>query len=158
MFYLFLIDVSYIWFLVGFLCIVIELTVPGLFYFLSGSIAALIVGLSVIFFNPNITIQMILFCVISIINFLLLKKYTEKSLHAQKDHYTPHMSKLVGKEAIVVIEIKKGISGQVRINNEIWMAYAFDNQEYEIGAKVRINAISGVHVIVQPFGKDKNDH
>jgi len=156
-FYLFLIDVSYIWFLVGFLCIVIELTVPGLFYFLSGSIAALIVGLSVIFFDPSITVQIILFCIISIINFLLLKKYTEKSLYVQKDHYAPHVSKLLGKEAIVITEIKKGFSGQVRINNEIWMAYAVDNQECEIGTKVRINATSGVHVIVQPLG-EKNDY
>lgn len=149
MLYFFLNNVSSLWFLISFLCIVVELIVPGLFYFLSGSIAALSVGIITGFFNTGLSGQLLLFLGISIIVFLLLKKWTEKNVKNERNNYVPHVSKLVGKEAIVTEEIKENSSGQVKIHNEIWMAYAEHHQKILVNTKVRIMSISGVHVIVQ---------
>lgn len=148
---IFLNNASSIWFLISFLCIIVELAIPGLFYFLSGSISALIIGIIVAFFQLGLTRQLSLFLGISVIIFLILKKWAEKNVRNEKNTYVSHVSKLIGKEGIVTQEITEDNAGQIKIHNEIWMAYASHNQKILVNTKVRIIAISGVHVIVQPL-------
>ena len=59
---------------------------------------------------------------------------------------------LIGGEAIVTEEINtENNTGRVKIRSEEWGAVSKDSARISAGAKVKVLAISGNKVIVQPY-------
>ncbi len=128
---------SLIWFLVGVVFLFAELMIPGfiLIFFTAG---CWIAGISVWLLKIDLTTQVIVFTISSLVLLFTLRKYSLKtfkgtSLDNVDDTYTDSK---IGKTAIVTKEITPGISGEVKVMGSFWRAVA--DTDIEIGQSVVI--------------------
>ncbi len=138
-----------IWFVIFIVLLFIELITVNLvsIWFAVGSLAALIVSL----FIDSITIQTIVFIVVSIIVLLLTKKITGK-LRKRKIIPTNY-DRIIGQKGIVIKNIANGEYGEVKVNGSIWTASA--SKRIIKGSSVKIERIDGVKVVVKEMEDDK---
>jgi membrane protein implicated in regulation of membrane protease activity len=139
-----------IWFLFAASCFLLELSFPGLFYFLACSVAALLLsGITSVASQLGIFSQLLIFVLIFFISLFVLKKVVRKT-ETQSHAYKSHLDALIGKEGEVITEITEIVPGQVKIKNEVWLAYSVEKEvTLEQGIKVVVVGIRGVHVLVK---------
>ncbi len=121
---------SLIWFLVGVAFLIAELAVPGfiLIFFTAGSwIAALVTWL----FDIELTSQILIFLVSSLILLFTLRKYSLKIFKGKTrdgvdDHYTDSK---IGKTAIVTKTITPNMPGEIKVMGSFWRAISDINIE-----------------------------
>ncbi len=134
----------------GFLVIVF-LIVEGMtdalvsFWFAIGSLAALIVSL----FHVSWQIQLFVFILMSVLMLIALRPLSKKYLH--RNIVKTNADALVGKEGIVKesIDPLRG-SGRIFIGGLDWAAKSSDNRVIPVDAKVTVEKIEGVSLIVTP--------
>ena len=128
---------SLIWFLVGVAFLIAEMIMPAfiLIFFTAGCwIAALVVWL----FDIELTNQIVIFLVASLILLFTLRKYSLKIFRGKTqddidDHYTDSK---IGKTAIVTKKIAPNMPGEIKVMGSFWRATA--NEEIEEGISVLI--------------------
>ncbi len=128
---------SLIWFLVGVAFLIAELIMPAfiLIFFTAGCwIAALVVWL----FDIELTVQILVFLVSSLVLLFTLRKYSLKIFRGKTqddidDHYTDSK---IGKTAIVTKKIAPNMPGEIKVMGSFWRAIA--NEEIEEGISVLI--------------------
>jgi len=128
---------SLIWFLVGVVFLIAEMIMPAfiLIFFTAGCwIAAIVVWL----FDIELTNQIIIFLVASLILLFTLRKYRMKIFRGKThddidDHYTDSK---IGKTAIVTKKITPNMPGEIKVMGSFWRATA--NEEIEEGISVLI--------------------
>ena len=137
----------YIWLVLAIVLAITELVTAGLttIWFSVGALASLLLVLCGV---DNITVQIVVFVLVSLISLIvtrpLVKKYIKKKVQPT------NADRCIGKEAFVTEEINNILSkGAVKINGIEWSARSEDNSVIENGAKVKIISIDGVKVIVQ---------
>ena len=137
----------YIWLVLAIVLAITELVTAGLttIWFSVGALASLLLVLCGV---DNITVQIVVFVLVSLISLIvtrpLVKKYINKKVQPT------NADRCIGKEAFVTEEINNILSkGAVKINGIEWSARSEDNSVIENGAKVKIISIDGVKVIVQ---------
>jgi membrane protein implicated in regulation of membrane protease activity len=116
---------SLIWFLIGVVFLIAELLVPGfiLIFFTAGSwIAALIILL----INIELSIQILIFIVSSLILLFTLRKYSLKTFKGATresidDNYA---ASKIGKKAIVTKTITPTVPGEIKVIGSFWRAIA----------------------------------
>ena len=116
---------SLIWFLVGVVFLIAELFLPGfiLIFFTAGSwIAAITAWLT----NVDLTGQIIIFTVSSLLLLLTLRKYSLKTFKGSTrddvdDQYTESK---IGKTGIVSKKIAPHVPGEVKVMGSFWRATA----------------------------------
>lgn len=124
----------------------LELTHPGLFFFLSlsvGGCAALgtwIAGLS-------LEIQAVSFAVSAVLAFVLLRAFVAH--RKAGTHHKTNVEGLIGKKAIVESRIAFPSSGLVKVHGEVWSARAQEQDVLNAGEFVEIVAVIGCHLIVK---------
>lgn len=133
-----------IWVAIGIICIIIEIFTPG-FLFLSFGVGAILTGLAALII-PSIVFQILTFAVITLIVFLLSRKFSKKLISA--DYEDTNVKALVGKTGKVTQKIPANEKGYVKIGGEEWAAVAKDNGEIAKDVQVTINDIEGNKVIV----------
>jgi len=126
-----------IWFLVGVAFLIAEMLIPGfiLIFFTAGS---WIVGLSILLFEIDLTTQVIVFIVSSLILLFTLRKYSIKTFKGdtpEKVDDTYAESK-IGKTAIVTKTITPSIPGEIKVMGSFWRAVA--DSEIDEGQSVVI--------------------
>lgn len=136
-----------IWFIVAAIMFVGEMICPifFMFWFAIGAIGALVVS----FITANITVQVIVFVVISCVLLLFMKPLTNKLKTKTKDEL--NTNSVIGKHAVVVEEINdlKG-TGKVKINGEVWKALSDDETAIILtDSQVTVERIDGVKLIVR---------
>lgn len=134
-----------IWLIVAAFFFILEIATEGflVFWFGIGAIAA--IGTS--FLTENISIQIAVFAVVSIILVLSTRKLTDK----MKPKEVPtNVYTILGKKAVVsqAIDNLKG-SGQIKIDGDIWSAKSEDDEPIEESASVEILNIDGVKAVVK---------
>ena len=136
-------SLSVVWFILFTLFLVIEIMTVNLvtIWFAAGALVALFAS----FFIDSLTVQIILFIVVSVIAVIgmkpLLKKFKGFSI-------TPTNSdRVIGKVGEVVKKIEKNNYGEVKIFGNTWTAYSDD--EIDVGEKVKVLSIEGVKLIVE---------
>lgn len=134
-----------IWLIVAAFFFILEIATEGflVFWFGIGAVAA--IGTS--FLTENISIQIAVFAVVSIILVLSTRKLTDK----MKPKEVPtNVYTILGKKAVVsqAIDNLKG-SGQIKIDGDIWSAKSEDDEPIEEGASVEILNIDGVRAVVK---------
>jgi membrane protein implicated in regulation of membrane protease activity len=139
----------YFWFFFSFLCIFFELISPGLFYFLSCGFSAFIVAIIDTFFNTSVFVQGIVFFLIFVLLFFVLKIFVTDRFNEKKSQYKSHLLTLIAQEGIVVMQIQDDIPGQVRIKNEVWLAYSCVPGNIIIGRRIIVIAVRGAHLVVR---------
>lgn len=128
---------SLIWFLAGVAFLIAELVMPAfiLIFFTAGCwIAAVVVGL----FEIELTKQILIFLVSSLILLFTLRKYSLKIFRGKTqdeidDHYSDSK---IGKTAIVTKKITPHMIGEIKVMGSFWRATA--NEKIEEGRSVLI--------------------
>ena len=133
-----------IWVAIGIICIIIEIFTPG-FLFLRFGVVAIITGLAALII-PSITFQVLTFAVITLIVFLLSRKFSKKLISA--DYEETNVKALIGKTGKVTQEISANEKGYVKIGGEEWAAVSKDNNKINKDTLVTVNDIEGNKVIV----------
>lgn len=138
-------DLWTIWLIIGIVCLILEIFTPG-FYFMSIGAAAILTGLFG-FFVANFLLQLIVFVILSLIIFLLLRKIANKFFF--KDNIETNVMALVGKKAKVTQNIEADEKGYVKVDGEEWMAITTSGKELVVGTRVEIVKIEGTKLVVK---------
>lgn len=138
-----------IWLIIAGVCFVIEIITVGFLVFWF-AIAALIVAALSLFIN-NLIAQTAIFIVLSSLLILFTRSFSKKI--TKSDNTITNSNRLIGKTAIVKKAISSDNMGQVKIEGELWSAVLDSDYSLTIpeGSTVKINAISGVKLIVEPI-------
>ena len=133
-----------IWIVIGIICVVIEIFTPG-FLFLSFGIGAILTGLAALVI-PSITFQVLTFAVLTLIIFMLSRKFSKKLISTNYEE--TNVKALVGKTGKVTQEIPANEKGYVKIGGEEWAAVSKDNNRINKDTRITVKDIEGNKVIV----------
>lgn len=140
-----------IWVAIGIICVIIEIFTPG-FLFLSFGVGAIITGLLALVI-PSIAFQVLAFAIITLIVFLLSRKFSKKFI--SNNYEETNVKALVGKTGKVTQQIPINEKGYVKIGGEEWSAVSKDNNEIKKDARIVVNDIEGNKVIVTLIEEEK---
>ena len=110
-----------IWFIVGFVLLILEFALPGLIIFFFG-IGAWIVALACLFTDLSFNNQLILFMVSSLLSVLLLRKSLRKMLMSRKLPCGLLEDEFIGKTAKAETAISPGNNGKIAFKGSSWQA------------------------------------
>ncbi len=137
----------YIWLVLAIVFAITEAVTVGLttIWFSLGALASLLLVLCGV---DSITIQIIVFVLVSLLSLIAARPLVKKYIN-QRTQPT-NADRCIGKEAFVTEEINNILSkGAVKVNGIEWSARSEDNSVIASGEKVKIISIDGVKVIVQ---------
>lgn len=118
-------------------------------WFVVGAVAAAFTTL----FTPSILIQSAVFLIVSLIALLVTRPVVRK-IRAQKAVEKTNAGRLIGMVGDVVSDIKdREQIGQVKVSGEVWSAKT-NNAPINKNTKVKVLAIDGVKLIVEPLNKE----
>ncbi len=139
----------YFWVFVGLVFLLFELGAPGLFYFLSFTLAAFCTAVASVFIS-SLLYQMLFFVFSTIISIYVLRIWLVHMLEGDGvQAYESNVAALLGKNVNVIVEIAQDNSGQVKVAGEIWSARSVDGQKIKKDSRVIIIKVIGVHLIVK---------
>jgi len=145
---------SLIWFLIGVAFLIAEFSIPGfiLIFFTAG---CWIVGLIVWLTDIDITIQIIIFIVSSLVLLFSLRKYSIKTFKGttRDDVDDRYSESKIGKTAIVTKAITQGVPGEIKVMGSFWRAIS--DIKIEEGQSVLIESQEsedGLTFKVKPLG------
>lgn len=140
---------SFVWMII-FLCLVfLELSTVNMvsIWFAIGALASFILS----FWVSDLTIQITVFVVVSIISLLFTRKFVKK-VRGGKIEPT-NLDRVIGKIGIVTEEIEKLEPGEVKVDGKKWSAIS--TKKIKVGSKVEILSIDGVKLNVKEV-KEEN--
>jgi membrane protein implicated in regulation of membrane protease activity len=122
-----ILNTAVIWFLVGFLCFILEFLLPGLILFFF-AVGAWVVAILSLFIDMNINTQLIIFLASSIFTILLFRKWVKKIIYTKK-HTTELEDEFLGKTGKAETYIGPGQNGKVDFKGTRWDARSADSIE-----------------------------
>lgn len=133
------------WLIICITTLVIEIFTSSLvsIWFSIGALIAFIVeyiGLEMIW-------QVITFVGVSVLTFLLIRPHLSKFIKSPK--IKTNTDSLIGKVGEVIEDIDPLNVGKVKVNDQVWTAKSFEEEEIKKGSKVEILKIEGVKLIVK---------
>lgn len=137
---------SIAWLILLAVLLLIEIITLGLttIWFAGGALVAFIVSL----FYDNLLLEIILFLVISVLLLYFTRPYVIKYFNPKR--IKTNYEGLVGKEALVIMAIDNiHGQGQVIVDGQEWTARSSDSSMIDVGARVIVQDISGVKLIVK---------
>jgi membrane protein implicated in regulation of membrane protease activity len=138
-----------LWICFALLISLLELGHPGLFYFLSLALGALVASV-VDFLGFSFLVQVVIFGVSSLILWLILA-YFVTSMLDKKHPYRSNVYAMKGMRGVVIEPIEPFRPGAVKVAGQIWSALAANNQQIEEGTVVEVVDVRGVHLVVNIF-------
>lgn len=140
-------EMMILWLIVLVAALVIEAMTMGLttIWFGGGALAAMIVEL----LNGSISIQVIVFLIISLILLFYTRPIAVK--HFNKKRERTNLDTVIGKTAVVTIPIHNlKETGQVMLDGKEWTARSNDSsKQFDKDALVKIVSIHGVKLMVE---------
>lgn len=133
------------WFIVAALLGIVELVVPGILAIWL-AIAALLVGIVVVAFDPSLTVQLAAFSVLSVALVWASRQFL--SQHPLKsDHPTLNQRGVsyIGSIFPVEQDIRNG-RGKVRVGDSVWLA---EGEDAAAGTEVRVTGVNGSALVVE---------
>ncbi len=134
------------WGLLFGLCILLELSSPGYFFFLSFSIGAFVALVST-WFGVSLKAALVIFLGVSVVSFILLRYYASWLVHKKK--FETNVYALPGKKGVVLSQIDPFARGWVKLDGEVWAAMSQDETSIEKDAVIEVMRSLGSHVIVK---------
>lgn len=136
---------AFFWLMIALFFLVLELGNPGLFFFLSFCIGALITMGATLFGFETVIPQIGIFFTTSLLSFVCLKMWLKRAtVHSKKTN----SDALIGKSGIVMKTILVESPGLVKIGGEVWSARSLHGAIIATGASIKVVAVSGAHLIV----------
>lgn len=142
----------YIWTAIAILFAIGELVTAGFFLLPFGAAAAVSAVLA--FFEFNFIIQGVIFVILSIIFFILLRKIAEKVTVKQPEGVGA--DRFIGYEGIVLEEIDnlKG-TGLVKVGMDEWRGKSLDGLNIPKDNKIKVAGVEGTRLIVKAHKKEE---
>jgi len=134
-----------VWIVAGLLLAALEMVVPGLVIIWFG-IAGVVTGILAIFVR-NPYVQFGVFAVLSTVLVVFSQKIARKITHDEPEPVGAN--RMVGVTGLVVLDVKPPDLGRVKVMGEEWRAIA--QGVILAGSPVRVLAVSGTHLIVEPI-------
>lgn len=139
---------SLIWFILGFVLLILEFLVPGLILVFFGA-AAWILALILLFADLSLDIQIILFLVLSLSSVSLLRKYIRrKSGNPSIEQYSLE-TEILGKTAKAETAIPVQGTGRVFLNGTSWMAVNQGEEEIAAHQEVVVKGWRSITLLVE---------
>lgn len=144
-------NLFFFWLVVAVLFLILEVGSPGLFYFLSFCVGAVLSAAASLYFDST-SIQSVVFLAGTIIALLVLK-YGIKSW--KKHHKLPatNIDALHGKQGIVLETITVQNPGMVKVEGQIWSAKSKNDESIQAGAIIEVVSCTGAFLIVKEVSK-----
>ena len=139
-----------IWFLIGIILLLMELTAPGLVVFFFGVGACIVAIACLIFDQLGINGQLIIFIVSSVLLLVCLRAWLKGIFYGRisaKDDGLSSMNEFVGQKAVVNEKIDPKLGGRVEFNGTNWKAVA--DSEIAAGVGVEIVAVDNLTLKVK---------
>jgi membrane protein implicated in regulation of membrane protease activity len=138
-------NISLIWFLVGFVFFILEFLIPGfvLFFF---AVGAWIVSLLSVFIDLTFNMQLVIFLASTVLSILLLRKWLKKIIFTKK-YISEIEDEFIGKTAIAETFIGPGNEGKVEFRGISWNANSEDT--IQKGETVVIAGNQSIKLIVK---------
>ena len=136
-----------VWLILAGIFVIFEMIIPTDFLIFWLGIGAAITSICSIFID-NITIQIGLFCISSVLLIFctkpFIKKFTKNSANMPTNAYSS-----IGKTGIVISDIDPiSGKGQVKIGNEVWSAKSTNQEIIKKDTIIKVDSIEGVKVLV----------
>ncbi len=146
----------YYWLILGVLLIIIEIFTPG-FVVASFGIGCIFASLGA-YLGFNLPLQILLFCLGTMIVFFGIRPFYKKHILPDKDREPTNIDALKGQKALVTenIDPLKDI-GRIKIGGEDWRAVIENNETIKAGEWVEVERIDGVKAIVKKSSDTKED-
>ncbi|MBN1153471.1 NfeD family protein [candidate division KSB1 bacterium] len=136
----------WIWIFFAVLFIVAEIFTAGFFIFWFG-IAAAVVGILALFGVSSVW-QWIAFIVLSAVLTIISRRFADKFTSKQPDGIGA--DRFLGRTGIVIEKIDNDKNtGRIRLDQEEWRAESVNDELIEVGTKVKILKVEGVHLVVE---------
>lgn len=136
-----------IWVILAGIFVIFEMVIPTDFLIFWVGMGALITAV-VSIFTDNITVQIAVFCISSILLIFCTKPFVKKFMKNSANINTNAYS-IIGKTGIVISEIDSiSGKGQIKVGTEVWSAKTNTQAKIEEGTLVKVDSIDGVKAIV----------
>lgn len=101
----------------------------------------------------NFYVQCAVFIFVSAALVILMRKKIRKSFESGRSKTNTDL--IIGKTAVVEVDIPEGEVGRVRVGGMSWAAYTNESRTVSSGEKVKILEISGVKLLCVPLDGTK---
>lgn len=132
---------SWNWLALALLLYIVELVTLTGFFFWIGNAALILWMFMLAFSGVSLTVQILLFCLLGIINAMIWKVYMKKSQHSpEAKTLNRRADSYVGRE-VTLDQPTMNTRGKVAIDDSTWNIKA--DQDYPAGTKVVIHSVDG---------------
>jgi len=146
------VNFTVMWLLVGIVLVLIELAMPGLFFFLSFAFGSLF-GAIASFIGYSLLVQCFVVLLVSLIQFNSMRRVLRRFNEVKAEQGETNMQGLIGRVAHVVRAIIPPNHGYVKIGGEEWAAEHVNQELIEKDTQVRVVRVVGNRVIVKKYDK-----
>ncbi|MBN2424019.1 MAG: NfeD family protein [Calditrichaceae bacterium] len=138
-----------LWFIIGLVFILLEFIMPGFIIVFFG-VGAWVTSLVCLVFDINLTAQLFLFIIISVLSLQIFRKYLKTRFFSDNEKIGDILEdEFIGKTAIVEVPIKAGFEGRVMFKGAQWTATS--EADIKKGAKVKIIDKESITLKVEPI-------
>ena len=136
------------WLILGFVCLILELSSGDFFLFCVsiGAFASSLLSLTGVAF----TWQVLLFVAVSVICIFFVRPVMLRHFRRKDGDKPSGADALVGRTGIVTERIEAGGFGRVKIDGDDWKAKCNGSGAVEKGQKVEVMSIDSIIITVQP--------
>lgn len=114
-----------IWFILGFVLLLLELAAPGFILFFFG-LGAWVVALATLLFDISLNVQLLIFLISSITSVFLFRKWIRKKLGYKKAAKDILKDEIIGRTAKAETLISPNQQGKVYFRGTSWSASSTD--------------------------------
>ncbi|MBR5639889.1 MAG: NfeD family protein [Muribaculaceae bacterium] len=136
------------WTLVGFICLILELT-SGDFFIMCFSLGAFVAAIASTFV-PSFTVQIIIFAVTSLLCLLFVRPLALKYFHRKGDDRLSNADAMIGRKGVVTDAIPAAGYGRVKIDGDSWKACGENDQPIAKDAHVEVVSMASTIITVRP--------
>ena len=135
-----------LWLTVFLVFAAVEMLTLDLFFIMLGGGA--LAGLVADFAGADLWLQIVVFCVVSLLMIAFVRPITLKHLHKGPAEQRTNVDRLIGESALVM-EAVSATGGRVKIGGDVWSARS-DSGVLTEGQRVIVAAIDGATAVVAP--------
>ncbi len=139
-------DAHWAWLILAAALATAEVLVPG-FFLIWFALAAFATGLIALFLPVPVAIQLVLFAMFAVVSVYAGRRWFRMNpIESADPKLNDRGARMIG-EIVTVVETIEAGGGRVKIGDSVWSA---KGQDAKVGAKVRICAMDGSAVAVEP--------
>ena len=138
-----------VWIIVSIICLILELSSGDFFilcFAIGAAVAAIFAGC-----GASLTLQIIVFAVVSALSLLLVRPALIKKLHKPHKTRLSNAEAIIGREGRVSDSIEANGYGRVAIDGDDWKARSADGSAIKKGAHVRVIKMDSIILTVEPI-------